>query len=172
MSFCSLLKPYEKNESNSYCSGGHSGTIEVEGDISKTGRKLFISKCLQFWETKSLNLKENAIKVECLNSIFYHLGNAAELTNQSVTKIRRFPGKHVKEEKEFDRASLSGNFKASLSTILDEKSFHLQENDFIFEKLIERGNKFIVFGLYEENSLLQRTSLYTFRTNFGELSDN
>ena len=74
------MMSYVKFKSKSYCVDRrhYSDTIINEGEVTETGRKLLIGKCVKCNRKKPMTVNDNTIAAEGLGNFFKNIGKASK----------------------------------------------------------------------------------------------
>ena len=80
---------YQKLKINSNCVGGrhHSGTISIEGEITKTGQKLLLANCPQC-KNKSMVVGDNTIEVGGPGKCFKNIGKSFAVAGKKRLQLK------------------------------------------------------------------------------------
>ena len=116
---------YQKFETNSYCVvGAHqSATISVESDVTKTGQKLLIGKCVHRNWKKSLLFSDNTIAAVELSSCEKKGKPSAKPGKKLATNLMKNPGRALEIGTKIASAAIGRNIKETVSTIPDVITF-------------------------------------------------
>ena len=117
-----------KLKTNSFCVGLglYSSTINIEGDITGTGQKMLIVKCIKSNRKKSVTVNSNRIQAESLHDSLKNSG-------LTTTKTTKKPDAYVMESTsraleigaKTDRVTISRITKAVLNTVPEMKTVYI-----------------------------------------------
>ena len=112
------MSHYKKFTTNSYCVGGkhYSGTKNIYGDVTQTGRKLLRGSCTTCGRNKSMTVSDATIEGEGLKDFFKSVGKAAVGFGK---KVANNPVRALEIASNIGQAAVTRDPKAALKVTPD-----------------------------------------------------